>query len=156
MEGISNPLSAASRQTSEACLIHFDCPKQKKSMIPRAGMWRDRSSPGPTEHESGNRGRYHMNCHRHNQLAYLLHERCSSDFDHCSIDQTVGSVARRSMGKSPSCPRRASHRSAAMLKWFFCHLFKASPCLLNTGPCFLDLLQKRTDPCVWNFSSLPR
>src|SRR6185436_9438158 len=48
VKGSRNPLSTASRQMREACLIHRDCPKEKKSMTPKRYPWReDRASPGP-------------------------------------------------------------------------------------------------------------
>src|SRR5437588_12995402 len=43
VRGRRNPHSTASRQTRKACLIHHDCPKEKKSMTPNKYRWRDRA-----------------------------------------------------------------------------------------------------------------
>src|SRR4249920_3814220 len=42
VRGRRSPLSAANKQTREACLIHLNCPKEKKSIIHKQCMRRDR------------------------------------------------------------------------------------------------------------------
>ena len=81
VRGSRNPHSTARKQTREACLIHLNCPKGKKSMIYKQCMRWDRSFPGPRRAWSRNGGPYHKARHRHNQTTCLLQRAATATTD---------------------------------------------------------------------------